>query len=67
MVCGRAGADTWDSNGDEFDNDQSIREDYEELENTSAFRWTADLKAQFWEELQKLVILDVLMHNTDRG
>ena len=31
------------------------------------FRWTANVKQAFREELEKLVILDYIMRNTDRG
>ena len=31
------------------------------------FRWTENLKQNFREELEKLVILDYIMRNTDRG
>ncbi|CDZ98145.1 Phosphatidylinositol 4-kinase [Phaffia rhodozyma] len=69
MVCGRAGADTWDADGNEYEQDQNSynEQGYQQTGRDVTFRWTADLKTQFWEELQKLVVLDVLMHNTDRG
>jgi phosphatidylinositol 4-kinase type 2 len=40
----------------------SIAED-----QSGAFRWTDNLQQSFREELEKLVILDYLMRNTDRG
>lgn len=36
-------------------------------ENTPRFTWTPTLKQAFREELEKLVILDYIMRNTDRG
>ncbi|KAK5944503.1 Phosphatidylinositol 4-kinase LSB6 [Knufia obscura] len=36
-------------------------------ENTPRFAWTPTLKQAFREELEKLVILDYIMRNTDRG
>lgn len=36
-------------------------------ENTPRFAWTTTLKQAFREELEKLVILDYIMRNTDRG
>lgn len=35
--------------------------------NTTEFAWTRQLKQQFIDQLQKLVVLDYLMRNTDRG
>ena len=35
--------------------------------NHRAFRWTSEVLRQFREELEKLVILDYIMRNTDRG
>jgi hypothetical protein len=36
-------------------------------ERTPKFHWTPTLKQAFREELEKLVILDYIMRNTDRG
>jgi len=36
-------------------------------EQTPKFHWTSPLKQAFREELEKLVILDYIMRNTDRG
>ncbi|KAM3496940.1 hypothetical protein MY10362_009691 [Beauveria mimosiformis] len=36
-------------------------------EQPARFEWTEDLKQSFREELEKLVILDYIMRNTDRG
>ena len=36
-------------------------------EDTPKFRWTPTIRQAFREELEKLVILDYIMRNTDRG
>ncbi|KAI9595922.1 phosphatidylinositol 3 and 4-kinase-domain-containing protein [Syncephalis fuscata] len=41
--------------------------DYTKKNATAEFRWSASIKKQFQEEFEKLVILDYLMRNTDRG
>lgn len=38
-----------------------------ELVSDSNFKWSKDILKQFREELDKLVILDFIMRNTDRG
>lgn len=38
-----------------------------EQSNERRFHWTENLKQSFREELEKLVILDYIMRNTDRG
>ena len=52
---------------DEFESDdeQSARE--QRPLGPDNFRWTESLKQSFREELEKLVILDYIMRNTDRG
>ncbi|ERT00895.1 hypothetical protein HMPREF1624_02129 [Sporothrix schenckii ATCC 58251] len=55
--------------------DEANYSDYDENEGASAastpgpdnFVWTENLKQSFREELEKLVILDYIMRNTDRG
>lgn len=37
------------------------------LDDNPAFQWTPEVVLQFREELEKLVILDYIMRNTDRG
>jgi phosphatidylinositol 4-kinase type 2 len=63
MVCGRAGADEWSE--DEVDEGETAGVDG--IEGHQRFRWTAQLKADFRLELEKLIMLDWLMRNTDRG
>ena len=74
MLCGRAGVDDEDSDAEEEEDDttyaQSPRLSAEDtLEGTEPqpFQWTQELMDDFRLELEKLVILDVLMRNTDRG
>lgn len=54
-----SGAGRSESNG----TSEGIDLDSEEME----FRWTPQVLRQFREELEKLVILDYIMRNTDRG
>lgn len=51
--------------GDSSDDESSNRE--ETLLGPDNFMWTETLKESFREELEKLVILDYIMRNTDRG
>jgi len=37
------------------------------MDQNPVFKWTPDVVQQFREELEKLVILDYIMRNTDRG
>ena len=60
--------------GSSHSDDGEIRNDMRSMNGeveTSAqdhgFRWTEALKQSFREELEKLVILDYIMRNTDRG
>lgn len=63
LVCGRAGAVEWD----EEDEEDELQREREGSSERREFRWTQQLKVDFWEELQKLVCLDFIMRNTDRG
>lgn len=47
------------------DDDVTLADDLER--GGGRFRWTTELKDEFCSELQKLVALDFLMLNTDRG
>lgn len=54
--------------------DEGLRSEVQSMngpESTDAhdggFRWTSQIKQSFREELEKLVILDYIMRNTDRG
>ncbi|QRW21626.1 phosphatidylinositol 3- and 4-kinase [Rhizoctonia solani] len=66
VLCGKAGGDYDDY--DDMDYDQNLHA----TTNTStraggSFVWTPALQQSFREELEKLIILDYLMRNTDRG
>lgn len=52
---------------DEDDHIQMPSPDPREQSNERRFNWTENLKQAFREELEKLVILDYIMRNTDRG
>ncbi|EKM54262.1 uncharacterized protein PHACADRAFT_174771 [Phanerochaete carnosa HHB-10118-sp] len=67
IVCGKTG--TEDEGWDEEEREEE-RMLFDATENVSAaedFYWTPALQDNFCEELEKLVILDYLMLNTDRG
>ncbi|KAI8049704.1 phosphatidylinositol 3 and 4-kinase-domain-containing protein [Syncephalis plumigaleata] len=52
------------------DEDVTMSEESEQStskEDTRTFQWTSAIKKQFQEEFEKLVVLDYLMRNTDRG
>ena len=59
LICGRAGATECDENDDEEENQ---REDIESRLGKD-FRWTSSLKADFWEQLQRLIVLDFIMRS----
>ena len=52
--------------GDEDESDDGLIANSEETERRRFF-WTDKLRQSFREELEKLVILDYIMRNTDRG
>lgn len=66
IVCGKTGVEdeTWD---EEEREDERVLFDATENVSNSEFYWTSGLQDTFREELEKLVILDYLMLNTDRG
>lgn len=57
--------------GETIDGDESDRESEtpssSDGRNSRKFAWTAQLQQNFREELEKLIILDYIMRNTDRG
>ncbi|KAJ3473683.1 hypothetical protein NLG97_g10184 [Lecanicillium saksenae] len=57
--------ETADSEDDETDSPGGARSP--SPQEPERFAWTEDLKQSFREELEKLVILDYIMRNTDRG
>ena len=52
---------------DEEDSHTSIPSPMQEGPSERAFHWSRALKQAFREELEKLVVLDYIMRNTDRG
>ncbi|KAG5653044.1 hypothetical protein H0H81_002561 [Sphagnurus paluster] len=66
IVCGRTG-DTEDIYDDGDYDDERILYDASESNTERPFYWSQTLQKSFREELEKLVILDYLMLNTDRG
>ncbi|KAG6842078.1 hypothetical protein C0991_002732 [Blastosporella zonata] len=68
IVCGRTG-DIEDVYDDSDYDDERVMYDASESSNNSErpFYWSQVLQKSFREELEKLVILDYLMLNTDRG
>lgn len=65
-ACRPSGAQS-DDEEDEFENGDMPSPSPGEENNERRFRWTENLKQSFREELEKLVILDYIMRNTDRG
>lgn len=51
----------------EDEDDTARTETPTQSEDSNQFRWSPKLKQAFREELEKLVILDYIMRNTDRG
>ncbi|CAK5265772.1 unnamed protein product [Mycena citricolor] len=66
VVCGKTG-DADDDLYDEPDYEEERLFDVSEAGDSRPFYWSQALQAGFREELEKLVILDYLMLNTDRG
>ncbi|KAI5120977.1 hypothetical protein M0805_006649 [Coniferiporia weirii] len=69
VVCGKTGDEDNEDVNDIYDPDEE-RALYDASEDDGSgrpFYWSAILQQSFREELEKLVILDFIMHNTDRG
>ncbi|GLB37089.1 putative phosphatidylinositol 3- and 4-kinase [Lyophyllum shimeji] len=66
IVCGRTGdiEDVYDA---DYDDDRVLYDASESNISQRPFYWSQTLQRSFREELEKLVILDYLMLNTDRG
>ncbi|KAG9015617.1 phosphatidyl inositol kinase [Tulasnella sp. 427] len=62
VMCGRIGEDVDDDDYDDM-YDQQQRPEYP----SGSFSWTPAMQQEFREELERLIILDYLMRNTDRG
>ncbi|KAG7287988.1 hypothetical protein NEMBOFW57_007508 [Staphylotrichum longicolle] len=55
------------SANDDGDSDDGNESPHSQTPGPGNFMWTPSLKQSFREELEKLVILDYIMRNTDRG
>ncbi|KAI0355636.1 hypothetical protein OH77DRAFT_1424578 [Trametes cingulata] len=66
VICGKTGAEN-DVYEDDDPEEERILYDASEDRSGQPFYWTPALQDNFREELEKLVILDYLMLNTDRG
>ncbi|KAL1965520.1 hypothetical protein VTN77DRAFT_5603 [Rasamsonia byssochlamydoides] len=65
-ACRPSGAQS-DSEDDEYEDAHMRTPSPQDDEREQRFYWTENLKQSFREELEKLVILDYIMRNTDRG
>ncbi|KAG9316481.1 phosphatidylinositol 4-kinase [Chiua virens] len=65
IICGKTGAEDLDEEDPE--EERALFDVTEEGESGRPFYWSRTLQQSFREELEKLVILDYLMLNTDRG
>ncbi|EPT04947.1 hypothetical protein FOMPIDRAFT_1039812 [Fomitopsis schrenkii] len=66
IVCGRTGDEEYLYDEDDREEERYLF-DASESRPADPFHWTPALQDSFREELEKLVILDYLMLNTDRG
>ncbi|CAE6483304.1 unnamed protein product [Rhizoctonia solani] len=66
ILCGKAGGD-YDDYDDGMDYEQNPHVTEAPTRTGGNFVWTLALQQSFREELEKLIILDYLMRNTDRG
>lgn len=65
IICGRTGDEDIDEEDPE--EERALFDVTEDNESGRPFYWSRALQQSFREELEKLVILDYLMLNTDRG
>ncbi|KAE8148372.1 phosphatidylinositol 3 and 4-kinase-domain-containing protein [Aspergillus avenaceus] len=66
-ACRPSGMQSDDEDEDEDENGYVQTPSPREQSRERRFHWTETLKQSFREELEKLVILDYIMRNTDRG
>ncbi|THH04986.1 hypothetical protein EW146_g10024 [Bondarzewia mesenterica] len=66
IVCGKTGAED-DMYDDDVEDERVLFDATESNNSDRPFYWSPALQQSFREELEKLVILDYLMLNTDRG
>ncbi|KAL5528252.1 LSB6 [Sanghuangporus sanghuang] len=67
VVCGKTGDEEEANDVYDFDEERMLYDASEDDGSGHPFYWSATLQESFREELEKLVILDYIMHNTDRG
>ncbi|KAF9501752.1 hypothetical protein BDN71DRAFT_1438408 [Pleurotus eryngii] len=67
VICGRTGDSEDVFDDPEYEDEQILFDEAEETDPNRPFYWSPTLQQSFREELEKLVILDYLMLNTDRG
>ncbi|KAG1752928.1 phosphatidylinositol 3 and 4-kinase-domain-containing protein [Suillus lakei] len=65
IICGRTGDE--DVDDEDPEEERALFDVTEDNESGRPFYWSRALQQSFREELEKLVILDYLMLNTDRG
>lgn len=65
IICGRTGDE--DIDDEDPEEERALFDVTEDNESGRPFYWSRALQQSFREELEKLVILDYLMLNTDRG
>lgn len=63
-LCGTTGAV---EDEDEEEEEERVDEERAQAEKSYRFQWTDALMLDFRQQLEKLVVLDYLMRNTDRG
>jgi hypothetical protein len=66
-ACRPSGIQSDDEDEEEYTNGQARTPSPQEESRERRFHWTENIKQSFREELEKLVILDYIMRNTDRG
>ncbi|TFY69801.1 hypothetical protein EVG20_g2985 [Dentipellis fragilis] len=67
VVCGRTGAEEDVYDEADAEDERVLYDASESSDSSRPFYWSQTLQQSFREELEKLVILDYLMLNTDRG
>ncbi|EIW83022.1 hypothetical protein CONPUDRAFT_52541 [Coniophora puteana RWD-64-598 SS2] len=65
IICGKTGED--DDLEDDPEGERALFDASEGTDGSRPFYWSRALQQSFREELEKLVVLDYLMLNTDRG
>lgn len=66
-ACRPSGLQSDDEDEDDVENGRALAPSPQDDGTDHGFYWSENLKQSFREELEKLVILDYIMRNTDRG